>query len=551
MAADDKYTTTWEFDTTKAVKSIEDVDRAASKASQGLDRGFAPAAKKAEDAAKKNAEAAKAAAEGFNRNLAAAAALGAGLSTLSQQLGPVGTSLANAASGAGALYAAMGPVGAVIGATVGAALPLISALSDIESSSTRAANGLTNLQNRVIALGEEVAARRRALREYMDAVSGFADASTIAERLAGAREGASNQADVIRALRAEISDRGAAAALASAVGLPDATPALERALAAAEREQRQYEQQISQLQDGLRTATARDAELQRFADAQAEAESIRGKNTARGNRNSGPERDRTAELEKEKNAAIEAFRAQLALAEQLANKEWERLEAVKQIAEAEARAAESKAAAAAASEAAYKAEIEAARILAEENGKAKQLLVEQTAEEERRAELERDYQKIVSRTQRGLEGVVDIFKNARDIQRDTESSFGKAFKTALDEWLKAFALQEAYKGIAATAEAIGLAITNPPAAGSKAAEAAIHFGLAALAGGASAAIPNGGGGGNGGGGANTARPESLGGGGGGNGGGTFVVNFNAPVDEATMGRAYARAGRAAQRRGYR
>ena len=86
----------------------------------------------------------------------------------------------------------------------------------------------------------------------------------------------------------------------------------------------------------------------------------------------------------------------------------------------------------------------------------------------------------------GCIGAGNIIKNVQT----GEKNVGKIIKAGLDEWLKSFALQETYKGIAATAEAIGLTFLNPPGAASKWIEAGTHFGVAALAGGASAAIPN-------------------------------------------------------------
>jgi hypothetical protein len=145
-----------------------------------------------------------------------------------------------------------------------------------------------------------------------------------------------------------------------------------------------------------------------------------------------------------------------------------------------------------------------------------------------------------------MEGVLDIANRTAQLQRETNASFGEAFKTAVDEWLKGFALQSAYKGVAATAEAIGSSITNQPNAAVKWTEAGIHFALAAAAGGASAAIPNAGGGGGGGG--RAARPEAVGSGGGGGGGGTFVINYNAPTTEAERGRMAQRDERARARR---
>jgi hypothetical protein len=545
--ADDKYKVDFEIDTTKAVKGLGDVERAASKTAQTFGRDLTAATNKAAEAGEKIPKVAKATHEQFTKAIAGAAALGGTLGALTQQLGPVGTALNSAAAGAGALYSIAGPTGAALGGLVGAAVPLVTQFLELESSSKRAANGLSNLQNTVTSLGQRVRTQQAEFSAYADALRGFAAAQDIADRLAGAREGASLAAENARGIRGQIADLGAAETARSLLGGASALPQLQRALEQAERQQRDFEEQARRLGEGLSVAQGRESEAARAAEAEADAQSIRAKNAARIAGGGGSERDRTNELEKEKNAAIRLAQEEASIAQRLVDKEWERLEVIKQIAEAEMRAADSKAAAAAASEEAYKRELEAARMLAGENAKAKQLLIEQTVEEERRAELELDYQRTVARTQAGLEGVVDIFKQAREIQRDSESSFGKAFKTALDEWLKAFALQSLYKGIAATAEAIGSAVTNQPNTAAKLAEAGMHFGLAAAAGGASAAIPNGGGGGGGGGGG-AARPEAIGGGGGGGGGGTVVINFNGPVSEAEMGRMQQRAARAADRR---
>lgn len=542
--ADDKYSVSFEVETSKAVKAIGDVERAASKTAQTFERGWAPATNKVESATNKAAEAAKKSAEQFNKNLAAAAALGGAFASLSAQLGPVGQALGAAASGAGALYAAMGPVGAVIGGIAGALPAMINALNDTSNSAAIAANNLTTLQNTVVSLADEVARATDEYRQFFAAVQGSASVQDTSRLLAGAREGAIRQADRLRELQGRLELAEAADAITGLGGNPARIAATVRAeMDLARREQRRFEAEVQRLEGGLRVALDRAEEERRAAEAQADAESIRSKAAARANR--GPGRDRTAELEKEKNAAIRLFQEESAVAQQLVDKEWERLEAVKQIAEAEQRAFESKAAAVAASEEAYKREIEAARMLSLENSKAKQLLMEQTIEEERRAELEYDYQRTVQRTQAGLEGVVDIFRTAREIQKDSESSFGKAFKTALDEWLKGFALQSAYKGVAATAEAIGSAVTNQPNTAAKLAEAGMHFALAAAAGGASAAIPNAGGGGGGG---RAARPEAVGSGGGGGGGGTVVINYNAPTTEAERGRMAQRDERARARR---
>lgn len=545
--ADDKYRVSFEVDTTKAVKAIDDVERAATKTAQTFERGWAPATNKVENATKKASEAAKASAEQFNKNLAAAAALGSAFSTLSAQLGPVGQALGAAASGAGALYAAMGPMGAIIGGVAGALPALISAIDETTDSAARAANNLTNLQNTVVSLTDDVARATAEYRRFFAAVQGSASVQETGALLAGAREGASRQAERIRELQGQLDDFGTLVQAAGGVGGSGLVASIRAELDLARREQRRFESEVQRLEGGLRTAVQRAEEERRAAEAQAEAEAVRGKQAARASRGGSP-RDRSAELEKEKNTAIRLAQEEAALAQLLVDKEWERLSAVKQIAEQEARALEAVEASLALKSKLAQDEREqrefAREIEQAEGEKTKAMLQfqeQQVAEQER-------YNKVVSRSQAGMEGVLDIATRTAQLQKETNASFGEAFKTAVDEWLKGFALQSAYKGVAATAEAIGSAVTNQPNAAAKFAEAGIHFALAAAAGGASAAIPNAGGGGGGGGGRNAARPEAVGGGGGASGGGTIVVNFNAPVSEAELGRQQQRAARAANRR---
>lgn len=544
--ADDKYSVSFEVETSKAVKAIGDVERAASKTAQTFERGWAPATNKVESATNKAAEAAKKSAEQFNKNLAAAAALGGAFASLSAQLGPVGQALGAAASGAGALYAAMGPMGAVIGGIAGALPAMINGIEAVADTSIRASNNLTTLQNTVMSLADEVKRAREEYDRFNSALRGTAGVAASQELLAGAREGAARQAEEVRRLQGQLADFERLASVAGPGGA-GFVATLRAQIDLATREQRRMEALTEQASQGVRNALAVAEEERRIAENQAEAESIRAKAAARANR--GPGRDRTAELEKEKNAAIRLFQEEASVAQQLVDKEWERLEAVKQIAEQEARtlaaieeslALKNKLAQDERDQAEWAREIERAE--GEKNKAIIAVQLEQIESQER-------YNEIVARTSAGLEGMVDLFGRARDIQRDTESSFGKAFKSALDEWLKGFARQEVMKGATATAEAIGLAITNPPAAGSKVASAAAHFALAGAAGGAAALIPGGGGGGGGGGNAGrTARPESFGGGGGGGGGTTVINNFNSPVSEADLGRMQERSARAASRR---
>lgn len=545
--ADDKYRVSFEVDSGNAVKAIDEVERAASKAEQTFTRGFAPAVNQAESATKKSAEAAKAQAEQFNKNLAAAAALGAAFSTMSAQLGPVGQALGAAASGAGALYAAMGPVGAVIGGVAGALPALINAIDQTADSSTRAANNLTNLQNSVRSLADEVSQATAEYRQFFAAVQGSASVQDTSRLLAGAREGAIRSADRVRELQGRLDDFGTLIEVAGVGAGGSIIAGIRAEIQLAQREQRRFEQEAARLEGGLRTAVARAEEERRAAEAQAEAESIRGKATARAAA-AGGARDPFEQATRAKAAQIAIEQKQLEIANELLRKEEERLRVAKEIAQAELASAQAKAEAAQASAAAIKAEDERLRVLGEENAKAKQLSVEQREEEERRNELEDQRIRITQRSQAGMEGVLDIAVRTAQLQKETNASFGEAFKTAVDEWLKGFALQSAYKGVAATAEAIGSAVTNQPNAAAKFAEAGIHFALAAAAGGASAAIPNAGGGGGSGGNGGAARPEAINGGAGGAGGGTTVINFNAPVSEAELGRMQQRAARAADRR---
>ena len=165
---------------------------------------------------------------------------------------------------------------------------------------------------------------------------------------------------------------------------------------------------------------------------------------------------------------------------------------------------------------------------------------------EEQIDLERRVKRAQEMSMAGLEGIAEVTQKTIQLSEDGAMSTKEAFRTAVDEWLKQLAIEQAWKGAAATVEAIGAAVMNQPHAAAKAAQAAGHFAIAAAAGGASAAIPNAA---SPGGGAEATRPTPAGGndGGGGNGG-TIVVNFNAPTSEAQIGRQQGRAERAANRR---
>lgn len=74
-----------------------------------------------------------------------------------------------------------------------------------------------------------------------------------------------------------------------------------------------------------------------------------------------------------------------------------------------------------------------------------------------------------------------------------QMSFGDALREGTKVWLQQFAIKEGKLALAAIAEGTGLLFVNPPAAGSKFAEAALHGALAAGAGIGAAAIGGGGG----------------------------------------------------------
>lgn len=117
---------------------------------------------------------------------------------------------------------------------------------------------------------------------------------------------------------------------------------------------------------------------------------------------------------------------------------------------------------------------------------------------------------------------------------------------AIAEWLKGFAVQEALKALSATAEGVGYMFVpgGQAAAAGLFNAAALHGAAAAAAGGAGiAATPSTRGGG---GAAAAAAPADRGESGGGQV--TYVINYNSPMDEASLGRMQGRAQRAAQRR---
>lgn len=156
-------------------------------------------------------------------------------------------------------------------------------------------------------------------------------------------------------------------------------------------------------------------------------------------------------------------------------------------------------------------------------------------------------QDIQNKVQPLMDNMLGSIQKGFELAKEEEISRKEAAKIAIETFLKEIAIKNMFMGGMALAEAIGLTVTNPPAAGTKYLAAGKHFAIAALAGGASAAIDTGGAGGGGGGGGEEASPEPAGGGGQ-QGGGTVVINYNSPVPEEQVGRMNARAQRDAERR---
>ena len=422
---------------------------------------------------------------------------------------------------------------------------MISGLAGMGEAAKSASFNIDRNRTAIDALADKLREARDATREYRMAVEGLLSVEESAIRLSAARE---RQID----LRSRLRRAEAARSRLETVSIPGisgsaAADAADARIADLRRNLNEANRQAGEIASGTRLAVQRE-ELERAKELAAQES-----NRARAVRDMNASRRRGVdEMEDEikiKRDQVEIERRQFEMADMLLEKERERVRNLNEAADAEMRALEAAQAQLDVKTKREQIDRESASLRADEQGKSKQLATEEREEQERRTQIEEDRIRVTSRAQAGLEGVLDIAKRTAAIQRETNASFGEAFKTAVDEWLKGFALQEAYKGVAATAEAIGSAVTNQPNAAAKFAEAGIHFALAAAAGGASAAIPNAGGGGGGGGsGGRRNGPEPVGGGASGGGGGTVVVNFNAPVSEAEIGRQQERAARAARRR---
>lgn len=464
------------------------------------------------------------------------------LSTIPQTR-QLGMSLAMAGGSAVTMGAALGPLGVGL-AFVGNLLPGIIASMTGLGSETRSASYLIDRSRASIAsLADTMREAQDATNDYARAVAGLLPLEEQQIRLRAARER-------VFELRARVRRAEAARERLDIVGGGifaggGAVDAADEQLRQLRNALRETERQAGELAAGAGAAYSREQAERAKELAEQEsnrARAIRDMNASQRQRVDGMEDELKIKREQ-----IDLERRQFEMADMLLEKERARVRALNEAADAEQRALEAAQAQLDVKTKREQIDREAAAIRADEQGKSKQLATEEREEQERRTQIEEDRIRITTRAQAGLEGVLDIAQRTAQIQRETNASFGEAFKTAVDEWLKGFALQEAYKGVAATAEAIGSAVTNQPNAAAKFAEAGIHFALAAAAGGASAAIPNAGGGGGGGGGRRQG-PEAVGGGASGGGGGTVVVNFNAPVSEAEIGRQQERAARAARRR---
>lgn len=541
-----KYEVEVVVDADSAVRELDKLKSATERAGKAAKETMAPGLASAAKAQTDATAAARANAEQLNKNLTAAAAVGAAFSTLSAQLGPLGSALGASASAAGAMFAAFGPAGAAIGAVAGALPGLIQVVKELGTESRTSAQKIEDLRDRIRDTASAYLEAASSARDWQSALAGLLPLEEQQARLMAARAEQLRLRDALRRVDAISARLEATNILGSSQAQVNAVRSvqenLRRQLDAASRE-------AEGLATGAGRALQRETNDRRFAEAQAEAEAIRAKNEAqRATAEEASER-RQERLIAAKQKLLDLERmivdeaARLAMEESAALKEIERrriaeediLRLKRNQADINAKAAES------------------ARLTALEEEERTQKLTQSAKDgaelERERTQIEEDRIRVTSRATAGMEGILDIAQRTAQIQRETNASFGEAFKTAVDEWLKGFALQEAYKGVAATAEAIGSAVTNQPNAAAKFAEAGIHFALAAAAGGASAAIPNGGGGGGGGGGGRRQGPEAVGGGAsGGGGGGTIVVNFNAPVAEAEIGRQQERAARAARRR---
>lgn len=443
------------------------------------------------------------------------------------------------------LGAALGPIGAGIGLVVGVLPTLIGFLSDT-SDEMKAAEGAT--KNFTISLTDNqraLVAERDAIAATISDLQRLVDARRQADRIAMGRGSTQEQSanlrnvqeqlrDARRALREEENSFVGSIVGNNAVALRREVQRLEVAEEAA----RNALEFSRVLRDEARQAesdkTAAEAESAKFA---------RGSSGARGPDRAALEREQAQMLaakllETERRQAEELERAATAereMAQAVFAKRME-MERIAELREQELEALAKQ----------KELLIQQLQIEAERESASKVELGRKAAIQEEQEDQAKRLNRLVGGLQEGFSGVGEIITNTISLTEQGQMSAGEAFKTAIDEWLKQLAIQEAWKGAASLAEGIGNSILNPPAAASKYAEAAQHFAIAAAAGGASAAIPNS----TGSGGGSSARPEATGGGGGG-GGGVTNVYFNQPVATSELGAMQSRAGRAARRRNER
>lgn len=481
-----------------------------------------------QEGARVSSEAAKASqAQSFQLNQ-----LGSTLGLVGQAAGRFNPQLGQMATAAGAATgviqtlstSALGPLGFTIGVVTAAAGILAPAIAHMGEEADRAAERIRNNLNRSLTdfISDARSARENAAllertrqgfgtAEEQGGLAGHRRAvidARAAELTSALGElglsGAGNQADLERQLSIGAQSTGGRAAqfqsaLLSLRALNTATD--------------QYERSLRQVDEATRRENDLMAEHTRKAKEDAAASAARADANRR---HGGGARGAAAEDNDAANLRAKAIREEIAaqereleLARMLNNEHEKALEF--------ARAQAEEAAAQIASE----KELLAAKQAAAEAA----LAAEKISRSEAKADETRDAIK-------ALLGDAQVqfteFANAAGsaIVTAFQSDGGaKAFVAALSEQAKGLAKLELGKGIAAGAEALGLAIFDPPGAALKAAEAGEHFAAAAVFGGIGAAA----GGGRGTSSGTTSRPEPSSNAGGGGEQKTVVINYGGDV----------------------
>jgi len=182
-------------------------------------------------------------------------------------------------------------------------------------------------------------------------------------------------------------------------------------------------------------------------------------------------------------------------------------------------------------------------LIEQENKALADQVVLQDRGQEKLAKMEKKWGNVSDKIEQGGGMFKDLIIGGIQTAKDEEISFGEAIAARIKKLLEGIAIENLFKGATTLASAIAASVLSPWAAPALYLSAGKHFAIAAATGVSSMAIPGGGGGGGGG----EAKPEattapaqsqSL---------GTVVVNFNAPMDEARIGRMQAKANRAANR----